>query len=305
MSAHRSAWRLPGSLQRNDRSAVIRSRMKSSSFYVACVASLAMVWSAGCATAPRTTGVSRPPDVIYVPTSPEMVDVMLKMADVKPGEMVYDLGCGDGRIVVTAARDFGARGIGVDIDPERIRESRQNVRDAKVGDRVQIKYADLFEMDFSDADVVALYLLPALNLRLRPRILNELRPGTRIVSNSFDMDDWRPDQQEEDPSTGQSMYFWVVPAKVQGKWTLALPGEKPGTLYLLQTFQELSGTVRIDDRTMPLRDLRLRGTTVSFTLGEAANIRHATAEVTGGRMSGTIRQGEAGPEEPWTGQLTL
>jgi len=114
--------------------------MKSSSFYVACVASLAMVWSAGCATAPRTTGVSRPPDVIYVPTSPEMVDVMLKMADVKPGEMVYDLGCGDGRIVVTAARDFGARGIGVDIDPERIRESRQNVRDAKVGDRVQIKY---------------------------------------------------------------------------------------------------------------------------------------------------------------------
>ncbi len=279
--------------------------MKSSSLYVACVASLAMVWSAGCATAPRATGVSRPPDVIYVPTSPEMVDVMLKMADVKPGEMVYDLGCGDGRIVVTAARDFGARGIGVDIDPERIRESRQNVRDAKVGDRVQIKYADLFEMDFSDADVVALYLLPALNLRLRPRILNELRPGTRIVSNSFDMDDWRPDQQEEDPSTGQSMYFWVVPAKVQGKWTLALPGEKPGTLYLLQTFQELSGTVRVDDRTMPLRDLRLRGTTVSFTFGDGSNIRHATAEVTGGRLSGTIRQGEAGPEEPWTGQLTL
>ena len=280
--------------------------MKSSSFYVACLASLAVVWSAGCATAPtRTTGVARTPDVIYVPTSPEMVEVMLKMADVKPGEMVYDLGCGDGRIVVTAARDFGARGIGVDIDPERIRESRQNVRDAKVEDRVQIKYADLFEMDFSDADVVALYLLPALNLRLRPRILDELRPGTRIVSNSFDMDDWKPDQQEEDPSTGQSMYFWVVPAKVQGQWTLALPGGKTGTLYLVQTFQELTGTVRVDDRTMPLRDLRLRGAKISFTFGDATNLRHATAEVAGGRLSGTIRQGEAGPEAPWSGRLTM
>jgi len=279
--------------------------MKSYSSYVACVVSLVMVWSVGCATAPRTTGVARTPDVIYVPTSPEMVDVMLKMADVKPGEMVYDLGCGDGRIVVTAARDFGARGIGVDIDPERIRESRQNVRDAKVGDRVEIKYADLFEMDFSDADVVALYLLPALNLRLRPRILDELRPGTRIVSNSFDMDDWKPDQQEDDPSTGQSMYFWVVPAKVQGQWKLALPGGKAGTLYLLQTFQELTGTVRMDDRTMPLRDLRLRGTKVSFTFGDTANVRHATAEVTGDRLSGTIRQGESGPEAPWSGRLTM
>lgn len=279
--------------------------MKSYFYYGACVASLALVWGSGCVTAPRTTGVARTPDVIYVPTSPEMVDVMLKMADVKPGEMVYDLGCGDGRIVITAARDFGARGIGVDIDPERIRESRQNVSDAKVGDRVQIKYADLFEMDFSDADVVALYLLPALNLKLRPRILNELRPGTRIVSNSFDMDDWRPDQQEEDPSTGQSMYFWVVPAKVQGQWTLALPGNKSGTLYLLQTFQELSGTVRVDDRTMPLRDLQLRGSTVSFTFGDASNIRHATAEVSGDRMNGTIRQGNSGPAAPWSGRLRL
>src|SRR5512145_1878457 len=136
-------------------------------------------------------------DVPYVPTPQPVVDAMLRLAKVKRGDVLYDLGSGDGRIVITAAKRYGVRGTGVDIDPQRIREANANARKAGVAGRVRFVNEDLFQIDFSDATVVTLYLLPRLNLQLRPRLINELRPGTRIVSHGFDMGDWKPDRVQE------------------------------------------------------------------------------------------------------------
>lgn len=136
---------------------------------------------------------------------------MLKLAAVKPGDLVYDLGCGDGRIVIAAARDFGARGIGIDIDPERINEARDNARKAGVTSRVEFRNEDLFEADIRKATVVMLYLYPWVNLKLRPKLLAELEPGTRIVSHSHDMGDWKPEKEIE--VDGSTIYFWTIPAR--------------------------------------------------------------------------------------------
>jgi tRNA G37 N-methylase Trm5 len=172
-----------------------------------------------CAVAVFTTVLfiaaaqERKPDVIYVPTPEAVVEEMLRLANVGKDDVVYDLGCGDGRIVITAAKKYGARGVGIDIDPERIKESNENARKAGVTDRVKFLQQDLFETDFREATVVTLYLLPALNLKLRPKLLSELKPGTRIVSHAFDMGDWKPDKvvtghgEEHD----RTIYFWVVP----------------------------------------------------------------------------------------------
>ena len=146
----------------------------------------------------------------YVQTPPEVVSAMLKLAGVRKDDLVYDLGCGDGRIVIAAARDFGARAVGVDINPARIREAQQNARRAGVRDRIEFRQQDLFDTDISRATVVTLYLLPEVNLALRPKLLRELKPGTRIVSNSFDMGDWRPDKVVQ-VAEGK-LYYWVVPA---------------------------------------------------------------------------------------------
>jgi SAM-dependent methyltransferase len=172
-----------------------------------------------CAVAVFTTVLfiaaaqERKPDVIYVPTPEAVVEEMLRLANVGKDDVVYDLGCGDGRIVITAAKKYGARGVGIDIDPERIKESNENARKAGVTDRVKFLQQDLFETDFREATVVTLYLLPALNLKLRPKLLSELKPGTRIVSHAFDMGDWKPDKVA--PGTGdepdRTVYFWVVP----------------------------------------------------------------------------------------------
>ena len=150
---------------------------------------------------------SRPPDVIYVPTRQSVVDAMLKVANVKAGDVVYDLGCGDGRIVVTAAK-LGARGIGIDIDPQRVKEANENVTRNGVGDRVKILNQDLFTTDVSEASVVALYLLPSLNLRLRPTLWKTLKPGTRVVSHDFDMGDWKPEQTLN--VDGATIYYWTI-----------------------------------------------------------------------------------------------
>jgi ribosomal protein L11 methylase PrmA len=151
--------------------------------------------------------------VHYVPTPEEVVEEMLRLANVGKNDVIYDLGCGDGRIVITAAKKYGARGIGIDIDPERIKESNENARQAGVADRVKFLQQDLFQTDFSEATVVTLYLLPALNLKLRPKLL-ELKPGTRIVSHAFDMGDWKPEKVVNVPGDEheRTVYFWVVPA---------------------------------------------------------------------------------------------
>jgi len=153
----------------------------------------------------------RAPDVIFVPTPEEVVDAMLKVAKVGKGDVLYDLGSGDGRIPITAAKKYGiARGIGIDINPERIKEANENLAAAGVGDRVRFLNADLFESNLSDATVVTLYLLPRLNLKLLPKLLDELKPGTRIVSHAFDMGSWKPEKTLN--IDGRSVYFWTIPA---------------------------------------------------------------------------------------------
>ena len=155
----------------------------------------------------------RKPDVVYVPTPQEVVDEMLKLAQVTKDDLIYDLGSGDGRIPITAAQRHGTRGIGIDINPQRIREANENAREAGVTDRVEFLQQDLFESDISEATVVTLYLLPELNLRLRPQLFEQLRPGTRIVSHDFDMGDWEPDRVVA-TNEGSTIYLWVVPAEI-------------------------------------------------------------------------------------------
>jgi len=154
---------------------------------------------------------SAAPDVAYVPTNQKVVDAMLEMAKVTKDDTIYDLGCGDGRIVITAAKDFGASGIGIEIRPELVERAGENARQAAVADKVKFIEADLFKTDFSRATVVMLYLSPSVNLRLRPRLLKQLKPGTRIVSHDFDMGDWKPEQTIKVGDA--TLYLWTVPRK--------------------------------------------------------------------------------------------
>jgi len=156
---------------------------------------------------------AQPPrlDVPYVPSPNAVVDGMLKLAKVTSSDVVFDLGCGDGRIVISAAKDYGSKGVGVDINPDRVQEARANAKKAGVEDRVRFEENDLFKADIRNATVVTLYLLPDVNMRLRPKLLHDLKPGTRVVSHSFDMDDWKPD--EEAVIDGRHIYLWTVPAK--------------------------------------------------------------------------------------------
>src|SRR4051794_2889520 len=163
---------------------------------------LAAMAAAAQVTAPRL-------DVPYVPSPNPVVDGMLKLAGVKATDTVYDLGCGDGRIVITAAKTFGAKGVGVDINPERVEEARANAKSAKVEDKVKFEENDLFKANIANATVVTLYLLPDVNVRLKPKLMKELKPGTRIVSHSFDMGDWKPEREEV--IEGRHIYLWTIP----------------------------------------------------------------------------------------------
>ena len=154
---------------------------------------------------------ARSPDVIYVPTPPDVVEEMLRIAGVKPGDVLYDLGSGDGRIPIAAAKKFGIRAVGIDIDAERVWEAEQKARGDGVDGLVQFRREDIFQADFRDATVVTLYLHPDVNLRLRPRLWAELKPGTRIVSHQFDMGDWAPEKVVE--LRGRKVYFWTIPAR--------------------------------------------------------------------------------------------
>ena len=151
------------------------------------------------------------PDVIFVPTPQEVVDEMLRLANVKKGDVLYDLGSGDGRIPVTAAKKFGVRAVGIDIDPERIQEANENAKRNGVTSLVKFRNEDLFQADFHEATVVTLYLLPDLNVKLMPRLMEQLKPGSRIVSHQFDMGNWRPDKKVE--LSGRTIYLWTIPAK--------------------------------------------------------------------------------------------
>ena len=238
-----------------------------------CVCWIAALW-----VLPVSFALAQEPRVPYVPTPHEVVDRMLQMAKVSAHDYLIDLGSGDGRIVVTAAKKYGARGFGVDINPTRVAEAVENAQKAGVTDKVAFYQRDLFQTDLSQATVITMYLLPRVNLELRPKLL-DLKPGTRIVSHDFSMDDWKPDafvtlevKEKYGGAGGQSdIYFWVVPAKVAGSWRWELPsagkGARPQTyaVTLGQTFQMVTGSANVNGRNTPLQNVKLQGDEISFS----------------------------------------
>ncbi len=170
---------------------------------------VAMAVASGASGVAKQAALQREPDVIFVPTPPDVVDAMLKLAKVTSSDLVYDLGSGDGRIPIAAAKAYGARGVGIDIDPERVREATGNARSNGVADKVTFRTEDLFTADISPATVVTLYLLPSLNLKLAGKLMKDLKPGTRIVSHAFDMGGWKPQQTQT--VSGRPIYLWTIP----------------------------------------------------------------------------------------------
>ncbi|MFN7087249.1 MAG: SAM-dependent methyltransferase [Burkholderiales bacterium] len=238
----------------------------------------------------------------YVPTPQQVVERMLEIAEVSHGDYLVDLGSGDGRIVITAAKKYGARGFGVDLNPQRIAEAHANARQAGVADRVAFYPRDLFDTDLSQATVITMYLLPRVNLELRPKLL-DLKPGTRIVSHDFSMDDWKADVHERlrvgDKYGGaggdSDIYFWVVPARVAGSWRWQLTIAGKSHVYemtLDQKFQEISGTVKSGGRSVKLLNPQLRGDRIGFGFTaeiDGAPLKHEfSGRVEGGALAGTV-----------------
>ena len=235
-------------------------------------------------------------DVIWVPTPDEVVDRMLRMAQVTANDLVYDLGAGDGKIAIAAAKKFGARTVGIEYDADMAKHAQGNVEKAGVTAKARIVNGDIFATDFSQATVVTMYLLPALNMKLRPTIL-AMRPGTRVVSHSFTMEDWEAD--EISSMDGRRAYFWLVPANVNGGWSLDSGGDK-AELSFEQRFQKIEGTVGLGHSQGGLRDARLRGFNISFTYVDNNSVKRDYAgRVTGSRMEGTFRS-DNGTEGRWS-----
>jgi SAM-dependent methyltransferase len=248
---------------------------------------------------------TRGPDVQYVPTPENVVDEMLRLPNVTKDDVIYDLGCGDGRLVITAAKRFGARGVGIDIDPQRISESRDNARQAGVTDRVVFLEQDLFEADIRQATIVTLYLLPKLNVQLRPKLLRDLQPGTRVVSHDFDMAEWQPDQTVRVPGASRphAVYYWVIPADVSGVWHVHVPagtGVRDYVLRLQQQYQEVRGTIDAEGHDIPLTDVTLVGDRLRFIAntdeqGQMSfdgrvntNLMHGRVEIQRGPLKGQL-----------------
>lgn len=274
-------------------------RMRGTCVLVLCVGLAGWGGGLSAQTGPPSTPTKLVPGrgVPYFPTPAEVVTEMLKMARVGGDDFVYDLGSGDGRVVISAAR-IGARGIGVEIDPQLVKDSNENARRAGVADRVQFVQQDLFELDLSPATVVTLYLLPGLNEELRPKLLS-LRPGTRIVSHDFDMGDWEADRvlRVQGWNRKHALYYWVIPANVAGTWRGRL-GESDSTLTLRQEFQKVSGTVRINSQDVPLDGVRLVGDRLSFMLEPAMQFDgHIDGDTIEGSVN--IRSGPSAGRQDW------
>jgi SAM-dependent methyltransferase len=232
---------------------------------------------------PALAGFAEPEyEVPFVPTPHALVQKMLDLAAVGPSDYLIDLGCGDGRIAVAAAQR-GARALGVDLDPLRIQEAAAAARIAEVEARVVFRRQDLFRTPIYEASVVALYLLPDINLRLRPRLLTELRPGSRVVSHAFDMGDWRP--EAEDRLDGRRIFLWIVPAVAGGSWALTDAGGARYALDIEQRFQEVTGTLTGGGQVAELQEAVLRGTALRFRAGGrafAGTVGHAEIAGEGG-----------------------
>jgi Methyltransferase domain len=233
-------------------------------------------------------------DVVWVPTPQALVDKMLEMAKVTPKDYVIDLGSGDGRTVITAAKR-GIRALGIEYNPDMVELSKRNAAKEGVSDKATFVKADLFESDFTQATVITMFLLPEINLRLRPKIL-DLKPGTRIVSNSFTMGEWKDDETatvSDGCSNWCTAHLWIVPAKVEGTWQLP-----QGELTLKQEFQMISGALKSGSQTTPISNGRLRGDQINFNAGGA----QYTGRVSGNAIEGTVRSG--GSNGKWSATRT-
>ena len=241
-------------------------------------------------------------DVIWVPTPESLVQRMLDMAKVTAKDIVYDLGSGDGRTVIAAAKR-GAQAYGVEFNPDMVALSERAAAKEGVTAKAKFINGDIFQTDFSHATVVTLYLLPSLNLKLRPTIL-KMKPGTRVVSHAFSMDDWQPDQTEN--VEGRTAYLWIVPAQIEGTWRWSVsPGQKETELVLRQQFQNVEGLVKLDNGKMgQLRNVKLVGDQLSFSIfeitGYSGNTRRDyTGRVSGNTIAGTFKIGD-GSEVKWS-----
>ena len=237
--------------------------------------------------AAQPTNTSTP----YVPTPQVTVDEMLRLAQVTDKDFVVDLGSGDGRLVITAARKFGARGLGMDINADLVAESEENARLAGVEERVKFLQQDFFKADISQATVVTMYLLPAVNMLLRPMLLN-LRPGTRIVSHDFDLGDWTPDRKT---TVRKNTFLWIVPAQVAGRWQMKLPLppiERLLDLDLTQRHQDVSGRARLNGVPTQLWELAVAGDRVSFVVVDTTDRENEASLYFTGRVTGEVMEGE-------------
>ncbi len=235
-------------------------------------------------------------DVIWVPTPDEVVDRMLRMAQVTANDYVVDLGAGDGKIAIAAAKKFGARALGIEYNPDMAKHAQRNIERAGVAGKAKVVQGDIFASDFTQATVVTMYLLPGLNMKLRPQILS-MRAGTRVVSHSFNMEDW--DADEISSLDGRRAYLWIVPANVMGNWTLEAGGERT-EIALEQRFQKVDGTVALGPVQAGLREARLRGFHIAFAYVDNNGVRRDfSGRVSGNRMEGSFRA-ESGAEGRWS-----
>jgi hypothetical protein len=246
-------------------------------------------------------------DVPYVPTNQATVEAMLRLAGVGTGDFVIDLGSGDGRILITAVRKYGARGFGVDLDPQRVRESLANAKSAGVSDRAQFHQRNLFDTKIAEATVVTLYLLPRVNIELRPRLLAELKPGTRVVSHDFDMGDWKPDLRATVRGASSTVYYWLIPAQTGGVWKLQVGTARGNVEYefdVQQKYQEINVVAQRGGKQVAVLTPRLDGDAIGFVLvdhDDPSYRRRFEGKVTGRVMEGTAR-GDAnapGDEFKW------
>lgn len=239
------------------------------------------------------------PDVHFATTPHKVVKEMLKLAEVNKDDVVFDLGSGDGRIVIAAARDFGARGVGVELDKELVAESAQNAKEAGVAERVKFLEEDFFAIDLRDATVVTLYLLPQLNARLLPKFLKEMKPGSKIVSHMWEMGKWKPDMTLKAYRT--TVHLWVVPAQVDGNWRVTLANEKGTreyTLSIKQDFQKIRATLSDGKRQYTVEDTNIQGNDIAISVSDAVRGRifviNMDAVIKDNTMEGTayIREGD-------------
>jgi hypothetical protein len=228
-------------------------------------------------------------DVIWVPTNDAVADAMLKAANVGPNDLVFDLGAGDGKIAIAAAKNFGARSVGIEYNKDMAALAARNAERAGVSDKVKIIHGDIFVEDFSKATVVTMYLLPDLNLKLRPTLL-KMAPGTRIATNSFNMGDWEPDQTI---GTGYTQgYFWVVPGNAAGKWTIkGIDGGQGDLLELTQRYQKVGGTLTIKGKPQPILGGTLNGNRLKFSfIDQSGQSRVFDVEIKGNAMTGNVHE---------------